>query len=119
MYNKTLITQLGTCKVVVEHKTNKNTCQFFVVPSNGQAQALLGILETDALSIININIDSVDAEVMKNKECHTNMKTVQGSNIEQEKDQGGRCCTNADSISKSAYSSTKSTVKTNPDKATN
>ena len=77
------------------------------------------MLGTDALSIININIDSVDAQVMKNKKCHTNMNTVQGSNTEQEKDRGGRCCTNADSISKSAYNSTKSTVKTNPDKATN
>ena len=46
MYNKTTITQLGTCKVVIECKSNMKTCQFFVVPSNGQA--LLGIPDTDA-----------------------------------------------------------------------
>ena len=65
MYNKTIITQLGICKVVVEHKNNKKTCQFFVVPSNGQA--LLGMPDTDMLYIININIDSVDAESQKRR----------------------------------------------------
>ena len=73
--------------------------------------------DTDALNIININIDSIDVDVAK-KECHANTKTVQGSNVEQEIDRGGRCCTNTDSISKSANNSTKSVVKTNPDKST-
>ena len=72
MYNKTTITQLGTCKVVVEHMNNKKTCQFFVVPGSGQA--LLSMPDTDVLNIININIDSIDAEVMKRKECHANIK---------------------------------------------
>ena len=59
-YNKTTITQLGTYKVIIEHKNNRKRCQFFVVPGNGQA--LLGMLDTDAVQIININIDSIDAE---------------------------------------------------------
>ena len=29
MYNKTTITQLGTCIVEVEHKNNKKKCRFF------------------------------------------------------------------------------------------
>ena len=68
MYNKSKITQLGTCKIVIEHKNNKKTCQFFVVSSNGQA--LLGMPDRDALNIININIDTINAEVAKNKGYH-------------------------------------------------
>ena len=82
----------------------------FVVPGNGQA--LLGMPDTDVLNIININIDYIDVEVIKNKECQANMKTVQWSNAEQESDGSQRCCTNTDSISKSANNSTKSVVKT-------
>ena len=32
-YNKMTITQLGTCKLMIEHKNNRKKCQFFVVPS--------------------------------------------------------------------------------------
>ena len=41
---------------------------FFVVPGNGQA--LLGMPDTAALKIINLNIDSVQVEVV---ECKTNI----------------------------------------------
>ena len=54
------ITQLGTCTVTIEHKNNRKKCKFFVVLGNGQA--LLGMPDTAALKIININIDSIDAE---------------------------------------------------------
>ena len=50
-YNKTTITQLGTCKVIIEPKCNRKKCQFFVVPGNGQA--LLGMPDIDAVQIIN------------------------------------------------------------------
>ena len=63
---------------------HQETCQFIVVPGNGQA--LLGLMDTDVLKLININIDSIDYEVAKNKECHTNMKAVWGFDTEQEKD---------------------------------
>ena len=53
-YNKTIITQLGTSMVEVEHKNNKKMFRFFVVPRNGQA--LLGMPDTDVLNIIKINI---------------------------------------------------------------
>ena len=60
MYNKTTITQLGTCRVEVDHKNNKEKCRFFAVPGSGQA--LLGMPDTDVLNIIKINIHSIGAE---------------------------------------------------------
>ena len=39
-YNKTTITQLGTCKVIIEHKNNRKRCQFFVVP--GKWSGIIG-----------------------------------------------------------------------------
>ena len=53
--------------VVIKFKNVKKRCVFFVVPGNGQA--LLGMLDTAALKLININIDSIQAEVL---ECKTN-----------------------------------------------
>ena len=44
----------------------RNVC-FFVVPGNGQA--MLGLPDTMALNIINLNIDSIQKEI---KECKTN-----------------------------------------------
>ena len=69
MYNKTSIMQLGMCEVIIKFKNFKKRCVFFVVPGNGQA--LLGMPDTAALQIININIDSIQAEVA---ECKTNIK---------------------------------------------
>ena len=54
------ITELGTCVVTIEYKNNKRKCEFSVVPGNGQV--LLGMPDTAAHKIININIDSLDAE---------------------------------------------------------
>ena len=88
----------------------------FVVPGNGQA--LLGMQDIDVLNLINIYIDSIDAEVPKNKECYVDIKIFQWSNNRAKK-RGGRCCTNTDSISKSANNSKRSVVKAIPDKSTN
>ena len=79
IYNKTLITQLGTCMVTIDFKDNKKRCEFFVVPRNGQA--LLGMPDTAALQIINLNIDSIQA--MK-EECNTNIHGDIESNANQE-----------------------------------
>ena len=46
-------------------KLKKKQCAFFVVPGN--CQALLGMPGTAALNIINLNIDSIQAEIMKFK----------------------------------------------------
>ena len=68
----------------------------FVAPGNGQA--LLGMPDTDVLNIININIVSIHAEDVKNKEQYGNMKSVQASNTKQETDRVVSCCGNTDSI---------------------
>ena len=49
--------------VTIEYKNDRRKCEFFVVLSNGQV--LLGMPDTAALKIININIDSLEAEDTK------------------------------------------------------
>ena len=70
-YNKTVIIQLGTCMVTINYKYNKKNCDVFVVPRN--SQALLGMQDTAALKIINVNIDSKEAGIMWKGECNTNI----------------------------------------------
>ena len=74
MYNRTVITQLGTCVVIINHKANKKKCEFFVVPRN--YQALLGIPDTAALNIINVNIDSIETASMQKENCSTNIGDI-------------------------------------------
>ena len=74
MYNGTHITQLGTCVVQIKFKNMMKRCTFFVVPGNGQA--LLGIPDTVALNLINLNIDSIqtvatECKTIKKQETHT------------------------------------------------
>ena len=61
MYNRTHITQLGTCAVTIKFKNSKKHCVFFVVLGNGQV--LLRMPDIAALKILNLNIDSIQAEV--------------------------------------------------------
>ena len=73
-YNGTHITQLGTCAVIIKFKNFKKCCFFFVVPGNGQV--LLGMPDAAVLNIINLNIDSIQAEMVSSKtnrgqEIHT------------------------------------------------
>ena len=58
-YNGMYIMQLGTCAVHIKFRNVKKRCIFFVVQGNGQA--LLGMPDTAALNIINLNIDSIQA----------------------------------------------------------
>ena len=48
MYNLSTITQLGICKVKIEHNNKQKICNFFVVLGN--RQALLGMLDIDSNS---------------------------------------------------------------------
>ena len=61
----THITQLGTCAVIIKFKNLKKLCVFFVVPRNGQA--LFGMTNTAVLNIINLNIDSIQVDIMSSK----------------------------------------------------
>ena len=81
-YNKTVITQLGTCAVVINYKDNKRKCEFFVVPGNDQV--LLGMPDTAAPKIININIDCVEVVCMRKVDCNTNMGDTKEAETRQE-----------------------------------
>ena len=105
-YNKTNITQLGTCVVVIKFKNIKKRCVFFVVPGNGQA--LLRMPDTAVLKLININIDSIQAGVA---ECKTN--------IVQEMHAVEKGCTNTDADSKIKQSTNGQTKQGNANKKTN
>ena len=60
-YNGTHIEQVDTCMVTIKFKNLKKQCVFFVVPGN--SQALLRMLDTAVLNIINLNIDSIQREI--------------------------------------------------------
>ena len=64
---------------MINFKNIKKRCVFFVVPRNGQV--LLGMPDTAALKIININIDSIQAA---KEECNTNIGNAEESNTTQE-----------------------------------
>ena len=67
--------------VTIKFKNSKKHCVFFAVLGNGQA--LLGMPDTAVLNILNLNIDSIQAQVMN---CRTNR--------EQETHKVGESCTN-------------------------
>ena len=73
MYNGTYITQLGTCMVTIELQNSKKHCVFFVVLRN--SQALLGMPDSSALNILNLNIDSIQVEVQTAKQTESRKHT--------------------------------------------
>ena len=80
-YNKTFITQLGTCAVIISYKSNRRKCKFFVVPGNDQA--LLDMPDTAALKIINLNIDSIEVDGIQREKCNTNIRDTKMFNAKQ------------------------------------
>ena len=94
-YNKTVITQLGTCMVTINFKDIEKRCVFFVVPRNGQV--LLGMPDTGALTIININIVSIQA---LKEDCNTNVGDAKESNTTHGVHAVEKSCTNMDADSK-------------------
>ena len=70
-----------------------------VVPGNGQA--LLWMADTATLKLINISIDSIQAEIA---ECKTNSGNVSESDITQEMHVVEKGCTNTDADSKIKHS---------------
>ena len=92
--------------VVIKSKNNKKWCIFFAVPGNGQA--LFRMPDTAALKLINVNIDSLQAEVA---ECKTN--------IEQETHMVEESCANMDRESKMKQGTNGQDGQNNVNKATN
>ena len=70
------------CAVIINYKDNKKKCEFSVVPGNGRA--LLGMLDTEALNIINVNIDSIETACTQKDNCNTYMSDAKTSNTKQE-----------------------------------
>ena len=81
--------------VTINFKDIKKRCVFFVVPRNGQV--LLGMPDTAALQIININIYSI--QVVK-EECITNIGNAKESSTTQEAHVVEKSYTNTDAGSK-------------------
>ena len=52
LFPRAMKEQLGRCKIEIEHY-KQITCEFFVVPGNGQA--LLGISDIENLDVLSIN----------------------------------------------------------------
>ena len=72
---------------IIKFKNIRERCVFFIVPGNGKV--LLGMSGTAALKLININIDSMQADRAEYK-----------TNIEQEMHVGEKGCANMDADSK-------------------
>ena len=59
-YNNTEIKQLGVCKLLVEYKTNRKICEFYVVDF---PTAILGIHDSESLKLNTVHFDSIEAEM--------------------------------------------------------
>ena len=116
-YNKTVITQLGTCMVVIKYKDNKKNCEFFVVCRN--CQVLLGMPDTAALNIININNYSVEAASTQKKNCNTNIGNAKEVETRQEAQVAKESCTNMDEDLKVTNNINGSSSNTSINKLTN
>ena len=74
------IMQLGICMVQIKFKNIKKRCTFFVVPGN--RQVLLGMPDTVTLSLIKLNIDSIqtlkaECKTNKEQETYTSLEVLQ------------------------------------------
>ena len=103
-YNKTVIAQLGTCMLIINYKDNKMRCEFFAVPGNGQT--LLGMPDTAAFNIINMNSDFIETACMQKKNCNTNMNDAKTSNTKHETPGVKESCTITDEDLKTLKTST-------------
>ena len=59
-YNNTEVKQLGVCELLVEYKTNRKICEFYVVDF---PTAILGIHDSESLKLTTIHFDSIVAEM--------------------------------------------------------
>ena len=57
---------------------------------------LLGMPDTAALNIVNINIDSIEAASMWKENCNTNISGAKKTNTKQETHGAKESCTNTD-----------------------
>ena len=98
-------------------KNNRKKCEFFVVQRNGQV--LLDMPDTAALNIINVNIDSIEAEGTQRENCNTNISDTKMSNIKQETYGANGSCTNTVNGSKNTNNVNGLDSNTNTNTLTN
>ena len=60
VYNNTEIKQLGVCKLLVEYKTYRRICEFYVFEF---PTAILGIHDSESLRLITVHFDCMGAEI--------------------------------------------------------
>ena len=75
--------------------------------------------DTAALNIININIDSLEAEDTQRSNCNTNTDDTKISHAKQEIHGAGRYCTNTDGFFKNTNNNSGSADNTNAKTLTN
>ena len=82
----TTITQLGICRVKLEHDSEHKVCSFIVVPDNGQV--LLGMPNIEILNILTINCNTLGTEEAdKDVTCSTNTPDTHDKSTMQIQDQ--------------------------------
>ena len=96
------------CVVTIAYKNNKKKCESFVVPGN--AQALLGMPDTAALNIINVNIEAEDTQ---EENCNTNISDAKTANVKQETHGAKDRCTNTNVYLQSPNNINRSDNNTN------
>ena len=83
-YNNTKIKQLGVCELLVEYKTNRKICEFYVFDF---PTAILGIHDSESLKLITVHFDNIEAktshtELLKGKESQSTpmyVNAIQGA----------------------------------------
>ena len=58
-HNNTEIKKLGVCELLVDYKSNRKICKFYVVDL---PTAILGIHDSESLKLITVPFDAIDAE---------------------------------------------------------
>ena len=72
------------------------------------------MLDTAALSIINVNIDSIEAEgTLKKENCNANINYAKMYNVRQEMHGAMKCCTNTNEDVKNTNNTNGSDSDTN------
>ena len=103
--------------VIINYKNNKKKCEFFVIPGNGKG--LFGMPDTAALNIVNVNIDSIEAEGTQKETCNTNVSVAKTANIKQETHGAKKSCTNTDENLKNTNNVNRLDSNTNTNTLTN
>ena len=63
VYNNTEIKQLGVCKLLVEYKSNRKICKFYVHVVDFPT-AILGIHDSESLRLITVHFDNIEVETL-------------------------------------------------------